>query len=51
MDLLKAALATENGFEFSGRFFTSSAPLLHYEGDRERRLSLPVLASVPRKAA
>src|SRR5580693_4085683 len=45
VDLMKAALATEHGFEFSGRFFTSSAPLLHYEGDRERRLSLPIYGS------
>ena len=45
VDLLKAALATENGFEFSGRFFTSSAPLLHYESSRERRLSLPIYGS------
>jgi len=45
VDLLKAALATESGFQFSGRFFTSSAPLLHYESSRERRLSLPVYGS------
>jgi alkanesulfonate monooxygenase SsuD/methylene tetrahydromethanopterin reductase-like flavin-dependent oxidoreductase (luciferase family) len=45
VDLVKAALASENGFEFSGRFFSSSAPLLHYEGSRERRLSLPIYGS------